>query len=466
MDASRAVLEPARARRPGLRPHDRRRRAEGRARSRRTPRPRSRGSCCAATARGHGELAPPEFVRAAMVVRAAGLAVGVGGVRPVVADAFCRALDAPGAAGPPARLDRAGRPQPDGGDRPGPDRRTGDGEALAAAATSRSRSARARRTRSSTATRSPSASPAWRSSARSGAARARPRRGDVVRGPARQRRRAAPGGRSGPAARRRSSRRSTACAAAPRWGAAPAACGRRARSRIRSRSRWSPRRTAPRARRSPNATSSCRRAASSGDSPLVLLDEEDARSPTATTTSPRWRSPSTTPARARPGGHDRRRAGPEAPHSAPQGPPDQPAERPRAARGRARDPRQRRSQPCRRGAPAAHPVTLEQPTSGIAEGSRIASRWPPTAARRLHEMAGLALRLAAVELECAAQAIDLRGHTGGLGAGTARAYERGPAHRAVRGRRDAPNGDLGRAHARLAPRPETHPDAPPPRSAP
>ncbi|HTE63342.1 MAG TPA: aromatic amino acid ammonia-lyase, partial [Solirubrobacteraceae bacterium] len=44
---------------------------------------------------GHGELAPAEFVRAAMVVRAAGLAVGAGGVRPAVAEAYCRALDAP-----------------------------------------------------------------------------------------------------------------------------------------------------------------------------------------------------------------------------------------------------------------------------------------------------------------------------------------------------------------------------------
>jgi len=37
-------------------------------------------------------------------------------------------------------------------------------------------------------------------------------------------------------------------------------------------------------------------------------------------------------------------------------------------------------------------------------------------------MAGLALRLAAVELTCAAQAVDLRGHAGELGEGTGRAY--------------------------------------------
>jgi histidine ammonia-lyase len=71
----------------------------------------------------------------------------------------------------------------------------------------------------------------------------------------------------------------------------------------------------------------------------------------------------------------------------------------------------------------AQPVTLEQPTSAIAEGIEDRITMAPTAARRLHEMAGLALRLAAVELECAAQGIDLRGHADGLGAGTASAYE-------------------------------------------
>jgi histidine ammonia-lyase len=71
----------------------------------------------------------------------------------------------------------------------------------------------------------------------------------------------------------------------------------------------------------------------------------------------------------------------------------------------------------------AHPVTLEQPTSAIAEGIEDRITMAPTAARRLHEMAGLALRLAAVELECAAQAVDLRGQADGLGVGTTRAYE-------------------------------------------
>jgi histidine ammonia-lyase len=58
-------------------------------------------------------------------------------------------------------------------------------------------------------------------------------------------------------------------------------------------------------------------------------------------------------------------------------------------------------------------------------------------------MAGLALRLAAVELECAAQAIDLRGAAGALGSGTARAYEE--VRRAVPfvAAGAAPDGDLG-----------------------
>lgn len=90
----------------------------------------------------------------------------------------------------------------------------------------------------------------------------------------------------------------------------------------------------------------------------------------------------------------------------------------------------------------AHPVTLEQPTSAIAEGIEDRITMAPTAARRLHEMAGLALRLAAVELECAAQAVDLRGHADGLGAGTARAYQE--VRRAIPfvGAGAAPGGDL------------------------
>jgi histidine ammonia-lyase len=70
----------------------------------------------------------------------------------------------------------------------------------------------------------------------------------------------------------------------------------------------------------------------------------------------------------------------------------------------------------------AQPVTLEQPTSGIAAGIEDRITMAPTGARRLAEMAVLAGRLAAVELTCAAQAIDLRGTAGELGEATALAY--------------------------------------------
>ncbi|HEY0576969.1 MAG TPA: aromatic amino acid ammonia-lyase [Pseudonocardia sp.] len=70
----------------------------------------------------------------------------------------------------------------------------------------------------------------------------------------------------------------------------------------------------------------------------------------------------------------------------------------------------------------AQPVTLEQPTSGLAEGIEDRITMAPTGARRLYEMAGMANRLAAVELTCAAQAVDLRARTGELGAGTRTAY--------------------------------------------
>jgi len=70
----------------------------------------------------------------------------------------------------------------------------------------------------------------------------------------------------------------------------------------------------------------------------------------------------------------------------------------------------------------AQPVTLEQPTSGLAEGIEDRITMAPTGARRLYEMAGMANRLAAVELTCAAQALDLRGRADELGAGTRTAY--------------------------------------------
>jgi histidine ammonia-lyase len=70
----------------------------------------------------------------------------------------------------------------------------------------------------------------------------------------------------------------------------------------------------------------------------------------------------------------------------------------------------------------AAPVSLEQPTSSLAEGIEDRVSVAPIAARRLHEMAGHMIRLAAVELMCAAQAVDLSGGSAELGDGTAAAY--------------------------------------------
>jgi len=76
----------------------------------------------------------------------------------------------------------------------------------------------------------------------------------------------------------------------------------------------------------------------------------------------------------------------------------------------------------------AAPVTLEQPTSSAAEGIEDRVTLAPVAARRLYEMAGYTTRLAAVELVCATQAVDLRGVAADLGRGTANS------HAAVRAR--------------------------------
>ena len=82
----------------------------------------------------------------------------------------------------------------------------------------------------------------------------------------------------------------------------------------------------------------------------------------------------------------------------------------------------------------AAPVTLEQPTSSIAAGIEDRVTMAPVAATRLLSMSSLIVRLAAVELLCAAQAIDLRGTVAELGTGTSGAY------RLVR--RYLPAGDL------------------------
>ena len=70
----------------------------------------------------------------------------------------------------------------------------------------------------------------------------------------------------------------------------------------------------------------------------------------------------------------------------------------------------------------AAPVSLEQPTSSIAEGIEDRVTMAPSAAQRLHAMSGLIARLAAIELVCAAQAIELRATAGDLGDGTRAAY--------------------------------------------
>jgi histidine ammonia-lyase len=70
----------------------------------------------------------------------------------------------------------------------------------------------------------------------------------------------------------------------------------------------------------------------------------------------------------------------------------------------------------------AAPVSLELSTSALTEGIEDRISHAPLAGRRLLETADWMVRLAAVELACAAQAVDLRGIPGDLGAGTAAAY--------------------------------------------
>ncbi len=89
----------------------------------------------------------------------------------------------------------------------------------------------------------------------------------------------------------------------------------------------------------------------------------------------------------------------------------------------------------------AAPVTLEQPTSSLAEGIEDRITMAPAGAHRLYTMSELALRLAAVELICAAQAIDLRGVATQLGRGTRLAY--------ATARQVFPSGPLSAQSARL-----------------
>ena len=67
----------------------------------------------------------------------------------------------------------------------------------------------------------------------------------------------------------------------------------------------------------------------------------------------------------------------------------------------------------------AMPATLESPTTSIAEGIEDRIIPTPVAVRRLHQQTGLAMYIAATELYCAAQAVDLRERVADLGHGTA-----------------------------------------------
>lgn len=90
----------------------------------------------------------------------------------------------------------------------------------------------------------------------------------------------------------------------------------------------------------------------------------------------------------------------------------------------------------------AQPVSFELPTSSIAESIEDRVTMSSLAARRLDEQASLALRLATVELLCAAQAIDLRGRSAALGAGTRALYTLVRSHIPLLRAGDSPVADL------------------------
>jgi histidine ammonia-lyase len=90
----------------------------------------------------------------------------------------------------------------------------------------------------------------------------------------------------------------------------------------------------------------------------------------------------------------------------------------------------------------AAPTMLEQPTSGTAEGIEDRISLAPVGAARLLEQAQLTLRLATIEAICAAQAIDLRRRAAELAPGTARAYRATRRHVPFVAAGEAPRGDL------------------------
>jgi len=98
----------------------------------------------------------------------------------------------------------------------------------------------------------------------------------------------------------------------------------------------------------------------------------------------------------------------------------------------------------------AAPVTLEQPTTSIDDGIDDRIVLAPLAARRLDEMSTLALHVAAAELVCAAQAVDLRGRSGNLGSGTGRIHALVREHVCLMRAGDDIPDDLAPLEARLA----------------
>ncbi len=87
-------------------------------------------------------------------------------------------------------------------------------------------------------------------------------------------------------------------------------------------------------------------------------------------------------------------------------------------------------------------MTLEQASSAVAEGIEDRITLAPVGARRLYDMARYSLRLAAVELICAAQAVELRDREHELGRGTADAYENVRARIAFTGAGECPTDEL------------------------
>jgi len=90
----------------------------------------------------------------------------------------------------------------------------------------------------------------------------------------------------------------------------------------------------------------------------------------------------------------------------------------------------------------AAPVTLEHASSALAEGIEDRITLAPVGARRLYDLAHYSLRLAAVELICAAQAVELHDRRHELGRGTASAYDEVRARIAFTGAGESPTDEL------------------------